>query len=40
MIGALTMSRIVTDPELSAEILQAAEKSLSKTGEAYAWISA
>jgi TetR/AcrR family transcriptional repressor of nem operon len=30
MIGALTLSRIVTDPELSAEILKAAEKSLSK----------
>jgi TetR/AcrR family transcriptional regulator, transcriptional repressor for nem operon len=30
MIGALTMSRIVTDPELSAEILQEAENSLSK----------
>jgi TetR/AcrR family transcriptional regulator, transcriptional repressor for nem operon len=29
MIGALTMSRIVTDPELSAEILKAAEKSLA-----------
>jgi TetR/AcrR family transcriptional regulator, transcriptional repressor for nem operon len=29
MIGAMTMSRIVTDPELSAEILQAAEKSLT-----------
>jgi len=29
MIGALTMSRIVTDPELSAEILKEAEKSLS-----------
>jgi TetR/AcrR family transcriptional repressor of nem operon len=29
MIGALTMSRIVTDPELSAEILEAAEKSLT-----------
>ena len=28
MIGALTMSRIVTDPELSAEILREAEKSL------------
>ncbi len=31
MIGALTMSRIVTDPVLSAEILREAEKSLSKT---------
>ncbi len=29
MIGALTMSRIVTDPELSAEILKEAEKNLS-----------
>jgi TetR/AcrR family transcriptional repressor of nem operon len=29
MIGALTMSRMVTDPELSAEILQEAEKSLT-----------
>ncbi len=29
MIGALTMSRIVTDPELSAEILKAAETSLA-----------
>jgi TetR/AcrR family transcriptional repressor of nem operon len=29
MIGALTMSRIATDPELSAEILKEAEKSLS-----------
>ena len=29
MIGALTMSRIVTDPELSADILKEAEKSLS-----------
>jgi TetR/AcrR family transcriptional repressor of nem operon len=28
MIGALTMSRIVTDPELSAEILKEAEMSL------------
>ena len=28
MIGALTMSRIVTDPELSAEILREAEKQL------------
>jgi TetR/AcrR family transcriptional regulator, transcriptional repressor for nem operon len=34
MIGALTMSRVVTDPELSAEILREAEKSLSKTGNA------
>jgi TetR/AcrR family transcriptional repressor of nem operon len=31
MIGALTMSRMVTDPELSAEILREAKKSLSKT---------
>ncbi len=31
MIGALTMSRIVTDPELSAEILREAKKSLSGT---------
>jgi hypothetical protein len=29
MIGAVTMSRVVTDPELSAEILFAAEKSLA-----------
>lgn len=29
MIGALTLSRIVTDPKLSAEILKEAEKSLS-----------
>jgi TetR/AcrR family transcriptional repressor of nem operon len=29
MIGALTMSRIVTDPKLSAQILKEAEKSLS-----------
>ncbi len=29
MIGALTMARIVTDPELSVEILQEAEKRLS-----------
>jgi hypothetical protein len=29
MIGALTMSRIATDPELSPEILKQAEKSLS-----------
>ena len=29
MIGALTMSRIVSDPELSAEILKEAERSLS-----------
>jgi TetR/AcrR family transcriptional repressor of nem operon len=28
MIGAVTMSRIVTDPELSAEILREAEKSV------------
>ena len=28
MIGAVTMSRVVTDPELSAEILREAEKSL------------
>jgi TetR/AcrR family transcriptional repressor of nem operon len=28
MIGAVTMSRLVTDPELSAEILREAEKSL------------
>jgi TetR/AcrR family transcriptional regulator, transcriptional repressor for nem operon len=31
MIGAVTMSRMVTDPELSAEILREAEKSLSKS---------
>ena len=30
MIGAMTMSRMVTDPELSAEILREAKKSLSK----------
>jgi TetR/AcrR family transcriptional repressor of nem operon len=30
MIGALTMSRIVTDPELSVEILKVAQKSLSQ----------
>ena len=29
MIGAVTMSRVVTDPGLSAEILSAAEKSLA-----------
>jgi len=29
MIGALTMSRVVTDPELSAEILKEAERSLA-----------
>jgi hypothetical protein len=29
MIGALTMSRIVTDPKLSAEVLREAEKSLA-----------
>jgi TetR/AcrR family transcriptional repressor of nem operon len=29
MIGPVTMSRIVTDPELSAEILREAEKSLT-----------
>ena len=29
MIGALTMSRIVTDPDLSEEILRLAEKSMS-----------
>jgi TetR/AcrR family transcriptional repressor of nem operon len=31
MIGAVTMARMVTDPELSAEILREAEQSLSKT---------
>jgi TetR/AcrR family transcriptional repressor of nem operon len=31
MIGAQTMARMVTDPELSAEILREAKKSLSKT---------
>ncbi len=31
MIGALTLSRIVTDPRLSLEILKSAEKSLSDT---------
>jgi TetR/AcrR family transcriptional regulator, transcriptional repressor for nem operon len=30
MIGALTMSRMVADPELSAEILEEARRSLSK----------
>jgi TetR/AcrR family transcriptional regulator, transcriptional repressor for nem operon len=30
MIGALTMSRIVTDPELSAEILKEAQKSFAE----------
>jgi hypothetical protein len=30
MIDALTVSRIVTDPELSAELLREAKKSLSK----------
>ena len=29
MIGALTMSRIVTDPELSAKILKEAEMNLA-----------
>ncbi len=29
MIGAVTMSRVVTDPELSAEILREAKKSLT-----------
>ena len=29
MIGAMTLSRIVTDPDLSLEILKEAEKSLS-----------
>jgi hypothetical protein len=29
MIGAVTISRVVTDPGLSAEILRAAEKSLA-----------
>jgi TetR/AcrR family transcriptional repressor of nem operon len=28
LIGAVTMSRVLTDPELSAEILREAEKSL------------
>jgi TetR/AcrR family transcriptional repressor of nem operon len=31
MIGAMTMSRMVTDPELSAELLREAKASLSKT---------
>jgi TetR/AcrR family transcriptional regulator, transcriptional repressor for nem operon len=31
MIGAMTMSRMVTDPELSAEILREAKATLSKT---------
>ena len=31
MIGALTMSRVVMDPELSAEILQEAENQLVKS---------
>ncbi len=30
MIGALTMSRVVTDPKLSAEILREVKKSLSR----------
>jgi TetR/AcrR family transcriptional regulator, transcriptional repressor for nem operon len=30
MIGAVTMSRVVTDPALSAEILREAEKSLTE----------
>jgi TetR/AcrR family transcriptional regulator, transcriptional repressor for nem operon len=30
MIGALTMSRMVTDPKLSAEILQQAERQLTR----------
>jgi TetR/AcrR family transcriptional repressor of nem operon len=29
MIGALTISRIVTDPKLSAEVLKEAKKSLA-----------
>ena len=29
MIGALTMSRIVTDPDLSGEILRSAEESMA-----------
>jgi hypothetical protein len=29
MIGAVTMSRLVTDPKLSAEILSSAENSLA-----------
>ena len=29
VIGAVTMSRLVTDPELSADILFAAEKNLA-----------
>jgi hypothetical protein len=29
MIGAVTMSRVVTDPRLSAEILRAAEESMA-----------
>jgi hypothetical protein len=29
MIGAVTMSRVVTNPRLSAEILRAAEESLA-----------
>jgi TetR/AcrR family transcriptional regulator, transcriptional repressor for nem operon len=32
MIGAMTMSRMVTDPELSAKILREAEKSLTASG--------
>jgi hypothetical protein len=31
MIGALTISRMVTDPELSTEILRETEKSLTAT---------
>ena len=30
MVGALTMSRVVNDPKLSAEILRKAEKRLSE----------
>jgi TetR/AcrR family transcriptional repressor of nem operon len=32
MIGAMTMSRMATDPELSAKILREAEKSLTASG--------
>jgi hypothetical protein len=31
MIGALTMSRVVKDPELSAEILQSAQKRITNS---------
>ena len=31
MIGAVTMSRVVTDPELSAEILREAEEHVTRS---------